>query len=38
MVLYRDLPALCPVPLVGPPSDPALLDVARGVHNMAVEA
>jgi hypothetical protein len=36
-VLYRDLPALRPS-LGSATSDPALLDVARGVREMVTEA
>jgi hypothetical protein len=37
-LLYRDLPALLPQPSGGAASDPALLDVARGMQDMVAEA
>jgi hypothetical protein len=37
-LLYRDLPALMPVTTPSPTSDPALLDVARGMRDMVIEA
>jgi hypothetical protein len=37
-VLYHDLSLLCPVTLDIPTSDPDLLDVACGVHDMVIEA
>jgi hypothetical protein len=37
-VLYRDLPALRPSALLPAASDPALLDVAKGMRDMVVEA
>jgi hypothetical protein len=37
-LLYRDLPALMPRLASGPVSDPALLDVARGMQDMVNEA
>jgi hypothetical protein len=37
-VLYRDLPALRPSALLPAASDPALIDVARGMRNMVAEA
>jgi hypothetical protein len=37
-LLYRDLPALMPVTTPSPASDPALLDVARGMRDMVIEA
>jgi hypothetical protein len=36
--VYRDLPALIPVTTRSPASDPALLDVARGMRDMVIEA
>jgi hypothetical protein len=37
-LLYRDLPALMPVTTPSPASDPALLDVVRGMRDMVIEA
>jgi hypothetical protein len=37
-VLYRDLPALRPSALFTAASDPALIDMARGMHDMVAEA
>jgi hypothetical protein len=37
-LLYPDLPALMPVTTPSPASDPALLDVARGMRDMVFEA
>jgi hypothetical protein len=37
-IFYRDLPALMPVTTPSPASDPALLDVARGIRDMVIEA
>jgi hypothetical protein len=37
-LLYRDLPALLPQPSGKAASDPALLDVARGMQDMVAEA
>jgi hypothetical protein len=37
-LLYRDLPALMPVTSPSPASDPAMLDVARGMRDIVIEA
>jgi hypothetical protein len=37
-LLYRNLPSLIPASATSPYSDPALVDVARGMHNMVTEA
>jgi hypothetical protein len=37
-ILYRDLPGICPGTILSTASDPALVDVARGMRDMVAKA